>query len=48
MDCFCLLYDTKIGVTIQDALKDLLFDKVDDMILMLFYLYQKSPKISEH
>ena len=49
IDCFCLLHDTTlIGVTIQDALKDLLFDKVDYTILILLYLHQESPKISGH
>ena len=31
-------------LAIQDALKDSFFDEVDDMILRIFYLYQKSPK----
>ena len=34
----------RLELAIQDAFKDTFFDKVDDMILWIFYLYQKSPK----
>ena len=33
----------RLELAIQDALKDIFSDKVDDMILRIFYLYQKSP-----
>ena len=34
----------RLELAIQDALKDMFSDKVDDMILRIFYLYQKSPQ----
>ena len=34
----------RLELAIQDALKDKFSDKVDDMILRIFYLYQKSPQ----
>ena len=34
----------RLELAIQDALKDTFFDEVDDMILRIFCLYQKSPK----
>ena len=34
----------RLELAIQDTLKDMFSDKVDDLILRIFYLYQKSPK----
>ena len=34
----------RLELAIQDALKDMFSDKVDGMILRIFYLYQKSPQ----
>ena len=34
----------RLELAIQDTLKDMFSDKVDDMILRIFYLYQKSPE----
>ena len=34
----------RLELAFQDALKDTFFDEIDDMILKIFYLYQKSPK----
>ena len=34
----------RLELAIQDALNDTFFDEIDDMILRIFYLYQKSPK----
>ena len=34
----------RLELAIQDALKDTFFDEVDDMILRIFYLDEKSPK----
>ena len=34
----------RLELAIQDDLKCMIFDKVDGMILRIFYLYQKSPK----
>ena len=34
----------RLELAIKDALKGTLFDDVDDMILRLYYLYEKSPK----
>ena len=36
----------RLELTIQDGLKDKFFNKVDNTILQIFYLYQKSPKSS--
>ena len=33
----------RLELAVQDTLKHTLFNKVDDMILRIFYLYQKSP-----
>ena len=30
--------------TIKDALKDTWFDDINNMLLQLYYLYEKSPK----
>ena len=38
----CMVH--RLELAIQDALKDMFFGEVDDMILRIFYLYQKSPK----
>ena len=34
----------RLELAIQDAFKGTFFDKIDDMILWIFYLYQKAPK----
>ena len=34
----------RLELAIQDTLKDMFFDEVDDMILRIFYFYQKYPK----
>ena len=34
----------RLELAIQDTLKDTFFEDVDDMILRIFYFYQKSPK----
>ena len=34
----------RLELAFQDALKDTFFDEIDNMILKIFYLYQKSPK----
>ena len=34
----------RLELAIQDTLKDMFFDEVDDMILRIFYFYQKCPK----
>ena len=34
----------RLELAFQGALKDTFFDEIDDMILRIFYLYQKSPK----
>ena len=34
----------RLELVIQDTVKDKFFDKIDDIILRIFYLYQKSPK----
>ena len=34
----------RLELAIQDTLKNMFFEKVDDMILRIFDLYQKSPK----
>ena len=39
---WCLAH--RLELAIKDALKGTLFDDVDDMILRLYYLYEKSPK----
>ena len=36
----------RLELAIQNVLKDMFFDEVDDMILRIFYLYQKSTKNS--
>ena len=34
----------RLELAIKEALKDNVFKDVDDMLLKIFYLYQKSPK----
>ena len=34
----------RLELAIQDVLKDLFFDEIHEMILRVFYLYQKSTK----
>ena len=39
---WCLAHHLKLAV--KDALKGTTFDAVDDMLLKLYYIYEKSPK----
>ena len=34
----------RLELAIQDALKDIFFEEVEDIIVKIYYLYQKSPK----
>ena len=39
---WCLAHRLKLAV--KDALNDSCFDSIDDMLLRLYYIYEKSPK----
>ena len=39
---WCLAH--RIELSLKDALKNTAFDQIDDMLLKLYYLYEKSPK----
>ena len=39
---WCMAHGLELAI--QDTLKDTFFEDVDDMILRIFYFYQKSPK----
>ena len=39
---WCLAHRLELGV--QDALKQTTFDRVEEMLLRLYYLYERSPK----
>ena len=39
---WCLAH--RLDLAVKDALKGMAFDAVDDMLLKLYYLYEKSPK----
>ena len=39
---WCLAH--RLELAIRDAIKGTTFDKIDDMLLKLYYLYKKSPK----
>ena len=39
---WCLAH--RLELAIKDALKGTLFDAVDDMLLRIYYIYEKSPK----
>ena len=41
---WCLAH--RLELAIKDALKGTCFDLVDEMLLRLYYLYEKSPKKS--
>ena len=34
----------KLELTIKDALKGTAFDHIDEMLLLLYYIYKRSPK----
>ena len=38
------LVEQKLQLAIKDALSGTLFDSIDEMLLCLYYLYEKSPK----
>ena len=40
--CWCLAHRTELAI--KDALKGTSFDLIDEMLLRLYYLYEKSPK----
>ena len=37
----------RLKLAIQDALKNTFFANIDDILLRLYYLYEKSPKKSD-
>ena len=39
---WCLVH--RLELAVKDALKKSAFDAVDDMLLKLYYLYEKAPK----
>ena len=39
---WCLAHRAELAI--KDALKSSTFDQIDDMILRLYYIYDKSPK----
>ena len=39
---WCLAH--RLELAVEDALRGTAFDAVDDMLLKLYYLYEKSPK----
>ena len=39
---WCMTHRLKFAI--QDALKEMVFEEVEDMILRIFYLYQKTQK----
>ena len=39
---WCLAY--RLELSLQDAVKDTLFVSIDEMLLRVYYLYEKSPK----
>ena len=40
---WCLAHRLKLSL--KDALKHTFFSKIDEMLMRLYYLYEKSPKI---
>ena len=43
---WCLAH--RLELAIKDALKGTLFDSVDEMLLRLYYIYEKVPRSAEN
>ena len=43
---WCLAH--RLELAIRDALKGSFFDSIDEMLLRLYYIYEKSPKNAEN
>ena len=39
---WCLAH--RVELALKDALKHTAFDLIDDMLIQLYYIYEKSPK----